>query len=53
MRELFCTEQNRVEARLPQGKIGDSDNALKYLYKVKVPYLMDLANKLRESVSAK
>jgi hypothetical protein len=34
-------------------KLGDSDNALKYLDKVKVPYLIDQANKLRESISAK
>jgi hypothetical protein len=45
-------ERAMLTAATAYHKLGDSDNAMKYLDKVKVPYLMDLANKLRESISA-
>ena len=46
-------ERAMLTAATAYHKLGDSDNAMKYLDKVKVPYLIDQANKLRESISAK
>jgi hypothetical protein len=42
-----------VTAATAYHKLGNSDNAMRDLDKVKVPHLIELANKFRESISAK